>query len=87
VQRVLHEIGAAEVPQLLVFNKIDALPESQQPRQRSDMFAVEGTQVQRLFVSSRTADGLPELRRELAERVAHAEQSPQPGPQLHEQPA
>jgi GTP-binding protein HflX len=87
VQRVLHEIGAAEVPQLLVFNKIDALPESQQPHQHSDMFAIEGTQVQRLFVSSRTADGLPVLRRELAERVARTEQSPQAGPQLHEQPA
>jgi GTP-binding protein HflX len=87
VQRVLHEIGAAQVPQLLVFNKTDAMPATQQPRQRSDVFEIEGTQVQRLFVSSRTADGLPDLRRELAERVAHTEQSPQPGPQLHEQPA
>jgi GTP-binding protein HflX len=87
VQRVLHEIGAAQVPQLLVFNKTDAMPATQQPRQRSDVFEIEGTQVQRLFISSRTADGLPDLRRELAERVAHTEQSPQPGPQLHEEPA
>jgi len=87
VQRVLHEIGAADVPQLIVFNKIDALPATQQPRQRSDAIDIEGTQVQRLFVSSHTADGLPDLRRELAERVARDEQSPQSSPQLHEEPA
>jgi GTPase len=87
VQRVLHEIGAAEVPQLLVFNKTDVLPATLQPRQRSDVFELEGSPVRRLFVSSRTADGLPDLRRELAERVARAAQSLQPGPQLHEEPA
>ena len=86
VQRVLHEIGAAEVPQLLVFNKTDALQATQQPRQRSDVFELEGTPVRRLFVSSRTADGLPDLRRELAQR-ASVEQSPQPGAQLHEEAA
>ncbi len=34
VQRVLHEIGAAEVPQVLVFNKIDLLEPGQQPPPR-----------------------------------------------------
>ncbi len=66
VQRVLHEIGAAGVPQLLVFNKTDALEAAQQPRQRVDHFEVEGVQVPRVFVSSRTGEGLPDLRRELA---------------------
>ncbi|WP_427912048.1 GTPase HflX [Ramlibacter sp. MMS24-I3-19] len=84
VQRVLHEIGAAEVPQVLVFNKTDALQAA--PRQRSDVFELEGAPVRRLFVSSRTADGLPDLRRELAER-ASSERTPQPGAQLHEEPA
>ena len=71
VQRVLHEIGAADVPQLVVFNKIDALPPEQRPRQRVDSFEVEGVQVPRVFVSSRTGEGLADLRRELA-RIVHA---------------
>lgn len=70
VQRVLHEIGAAEVPQLLVFNKTDALPEGQQPRSAVDTFGIEGAQVPRVFASSRTGAGLAELRRELARVVA-----------------
>ena len=74
VQRVLHEIGAAKVPQLLVFNKIDALPEGQQPRAAVDRFELEGVQVPRVFVSSRTGEGLATLRRELARIVAAAAQ-------------
>jgi GTP-binding protein HflX len=70
VQRVLHEIGAAQVPQVVVFNKIDALPPEQQPRRLVDHFAVEGVQVPRVFVSSRTGQGLPELRGELARILA-----------------
>jgi GTP-binding protein HflX len=72
VQRVLHEIGAAEVPQLLVFNKIDALEAGQRPRVPVDRFEVEGVQHPRVFVSSRSGEGLPELRRELARIVAAA---------------
>jgi GTP-binding protein HflX len=72
VQRVLHEIGAAEVPQLVVFNKIDALDPAQHPRTLVDRFEVEGAQVPRVFVSSRTGEGLPELRRELVRIVAEA---------------
>jgi GTP-binding protein HflX len=70
VQRVLHEIGAAQVPQVVVFNKIDALPPEQQPRRLVDHFEVEGVQVPRVFVSSRTGQGLPELRGELARILA-----------------
>ena len=90
VQRVLHEIGADRVPQLLVFNKIDALDPSQQPRQRRDTFELEGTPVTRLFVSSRTAEGLTELRRELAERAARGrspDASPAEGAEMHEEAA
>ena len=67
VQRVLEEIGAGAVPQMLVFNKIDALPPGQQPRQESDLFELEGMMVPRVFLSSRTGQGLGELRRQLAE--------------------
>jgi GTP-binding protein HflX len=70
VQRVLHEIGAADVPQLVVFNKIDALPPGQQPLAAVDRFEVEGVQAPRVFVSSRTGEGLAALRRELA-RIVH----------------
>jgi GTP-binding protein HflX len=72
VQRVLEEIGAGQVPQLLVFNKTDALASAQRPRLRVDSFELEGAQVPRVFVSSQTGDGLPELRCELARIVAAA---------------
>jgi GTPase len=76
VQRVLHEIGAAEVPQLIVFNKTDALDPSQRPRQRIDRFELEGVQVPRVFVSSRSGDGLAELRQELVRIVAGSQPAP-----------
>jgi GTP-binding protein HflX len=72
VQRVLHEIGAAEVPQLLVFNKLDALEASQRPRALVDRFEVEGVQHPRVFASSQTGEGLRELRQELVRIVAAA---------------
>jgi GTP-binding protein HflX len=88
VQRVLQEIGADKVPQILVFNKIDALEPSQQPRQRSGHFDLQGELVRRQFVSSRTGTGLAELRHELAARAAKGPQrtSPHASPQLHDEP-
>jgi len=86
VQRVLQEIGAGAVPQVLVFNKTDALEPSQRPRQERDVFELDGAIVPRLFVSSRTAEGLPALRRELAEQAGRNAPSPQT-PHLHETPA
>lgn len=80
VQRVLHEIGAADVPQLLVFNKIDALEPDRRPLQAVDSFELEGVQVPRVFASAASGAGLPELRRELArilgERALHAAEAP-----------
>ena len=81
VQRVIQEIGAQDVPQMLVFNKIDALPEGQQPRHESDMFELDGVAVPRLFVSSRTGLGLGELRRQLAQVAG-----PRPGAAVTENP-
>jgi GTP-binding protein HflX len=72
VQRVLHEIGADQVPQLLVFNKTDALDPSRRPRFLVDRFELEGAQVPRVFVSSHTGAGLPELRQELVRIVTAA---------------
>ena len=67
VQRVLAEIGAAEVPQILVFNKIDALEIGQQPLHLQDSYTVEGLTMQRIFASARTGQGIAELRALLAQ--------------------
>ena len=72
VQRVLQEIGAQDVPQLLVFNKVDALDASLAPRHSSDLYELDGQPVRRIFISSRSGQGLAQLRLELAARVAAA---------------
>jgi GTP-binding protein HflX len=70
VQRVLHEIGAADVPQVLVFNKIDLLEGSQQPRQEVDTFELEGVRAPRVFVSAHSGAGMASLRQQLALEVS-----------------
>ena len=73
VDRVLQEIGAAEVPQLLVYNKCDLLEASRQPREEADVIEVRsGVRRDRVFVSARTGQGLPRLRQAIAEMaLAH----------------
>ncbi len=78
VQRVLHEIGAADIPQLLVFNKLDALGAEQQPALLEDQYEVEGQMVPRLFVSARSGQGLDALRRALSARVLAAQEDMTP---------
>ena len=68
VQRVLQESGAGDVPQLLVFNKLDALESAQQPLQMQDEMEVDGVRIPRIFVSAHSGAGLPALRAELASR-------------------
>ncbi len=76
VQRVLSEIGAADVPQILVFNKLDAIEKDSLPLHLQDMFelrdAFEGSSrsVERVFVSAQTGEGLPLLRALLASYAA-----------------
>jgi GTP-binding protein HflX len=71
VQRVLAEIGADQVPQLLVFNKLDAIEKDRWPLQMSDMFEVNdpvsetARSLDRVFVSAMTGEGLPLLRQVL----------------------
>jgi GTP-binding protein HflX len=85
-----RQLGCAQVPQVLVFNKLDALAPGQRPRQASDLFGLEGIAVPRLVVSGRTSAGVPELRRQLALEVnrrngdAAAELH---NPEIHETPA
>ncbi len=66
VQRVLAEIGAAEVPQLVVFNKLDALESGRRPLHLADTLEVDGRFVPRVFVSAHTGEGLSTLRERLA---------------------
>ncbi|MGA8785536.1 MAG: GTPase HflX [Polaromonas sp.] len=76
VQRVLSEIGAADVPQILVFNKLDAIENSSLPAQLRDVFELRDAfdggsrSVERVFVSAQTGEGLPLLRELLASRAS-----------------
>ena len=72
VQKVLAEIGAQDLPQLLVFNKADALPQERQPLNLQDVYEVDGQPVPRVFVSARTGLGLDRLRQALADTVRQA---------------
>lgn len=87
VQRVLAEIGAADVPQVLVFNKLDALPAERRPVQLQDMFELDGVLTPRLFVSASKGEGLQSLRQLLASRVGVHESRDNAGlhiPEVHE---
>lgn len=66
VQSVLAEIGADQIPQLLVFNKVDALPPELQPLRMEDSYDLHGVQTPRVFVSARENLGMPLLRQHLS---------------------
>ena len=69
VQKVLTEIGAADVPQVLVFNKLDAMSAETRPLQTHDLYTVDGHYVPRFFVSAQTGEGLAALREFLAQEA------------------
>ena len=75
VNRVLAEIGADRVPQILVFNKIDAagLP--------AGFERDEYGRIYRVFVSARTGAGLELLRAALDERFSPAVPAAEPAPE------
>jgi len=66
VNQVLQEVGAGEVPQLLVYNKLDLLHEA--PRLERD---AEGKPT-RVWVSAQTGAGLELLREAIGERLKGA---------------
>jgi GTPase len=71
VQRVLADIGASHIPQVLVFNKLDRLEATQQPRALRDTLELEGgVQATRVFISAAQGTGLDLLRDVLVEAVA-----------------
>jgi GTPase len=70
VVSVLKEIGAEQVPQILVFNKLDAMDPASVPQVLSDQMELDGVSEPRIFVSAKTGVGLAQLRALLAEAVA-----------------
>ena len=73
VQSVLREIGAAEIPQILVFNKTDLLLPEQRPALLNDHYDLDGQLCERLFVSAQSGEGLDVLRQALANTVLAAQ--------------
>ena len=79
VQRVLSEIGAADVAQILVYNKLDRMEETERPRVLADSAELPGgARVARVFVSALTGEGLDLLRERLG-AFATAEPGLNPG--------
>ena len=69
VEKVLAEIGAADVPQILVYNKQDLLAADQRPREVVDAMLRSAGSTEptpRVFVSALDGSGLTELRQLIA---------------------
>ena len=77
VKRVLREIGAEDVQQWLIFNKIDMIPLERQPLEMFDLYEVDGVPLKRLFVSAQSGQGVPMLRQMLAEEVLRTVSNPE----------
>ncbi|THF59233.1 ribosome rescue GTPase HflX [Pseudothauera rhizosphaerae] len=75
VNQVLAEIGAGDVPQILVWNKID-LTRAAPAVERDDY-----GRIRRVFLSARTGEGLGLLRDALAEAAHDHASSASPGPE------
>lgn len=70
VEKVLAEIGAADIPQILVYNKQDMLEESQRPRAPQDWIERDGgVRTPRVFVSALDGTGLDVLRAQIVEAM------------------
>ena len=68
VDEVLEAVGAGELPQLLVFNKIDRI-EGAEPRHDGQDGAPDPSRRERVWISARDGDGLELLRQVLAKRL------------------
>lgn len=73
VQRVLAEIGAADIPQVLVFNKVDAVAAEERPTLQLDTYDLEGQQTPRVFISAQQNIGLAAIRQLLVDQVKAAQ--------------
>jgi len=72
VHRVLEEIGASDVPQILVYNKIDRMTangDGTEPLARLD--SIDGGRVQRVWLSAASGAGLDLLREAITRALQH----------------
>lgn len=69
VMQVLQEIGADQTPQILVFNKLDAMDPATIPGLLADAMELDGQSVPRIYLSARSGEGVAALRGWLAQRV------------------
>ena len=69
VMGVLKDIGADQIPQILVFNKLDAMDPATIPSALADLMELDGQSVPRIYLSARSGEGLAALRGLLAQRV------------------
>ncbi len=86
VERVLAEIGAADIPQILVYNKLDMLEDSQRPRAAVDWLERPGAgpRVPRVFVSALSGEGLDRLREQIVQAMPGPDlNAPDPAPFAH----
>lgn len=67
VNQVLRDVGAEDVPQILVFNKIDRMENTFSHRER-----VYGPKLDRVWISAVSGEGMDLLRGAVAERLTHA---------------
>jgi GTP-binding protein HflX len=71
VRRVLEEIGASDVPQILVYNKIDRLSADGDVLAQARLDSVDGGRVQRVWLSAATGAGLDLLREAITRALLH----------------
>ena len=77
VERVLSQIGAGEVAQIAVFNKLDRLEPTERPRELTgSMELPSGRRVPRVFASAASGEGLDALRGLIAEAACKAAADP-----------
>jgi len=73
VDSVLQDIGAGDIPQVLVFNKIDrvegVVARHDRPENGVEGHGVEGNGRERVWLSAQTGEGLVLLREALGERL------------------
>ena len=69
-RRMIDDSDAGDDFKRLQRGKLDALPADRRPPQTHDLYDIEGHPVPRVFVSSRTGEGLDTLREHLAQAVA-----------------
>ncbi len=62
VRKVMSEVGATNLPELIVFNKVDLVDQA-------TLVALRGLQPSAVFVSSRTGEGLDQLSQAIADKL------------------